>query len=140
LVCANPMVIASDTNRGCTLSRRSRSMRCRSVCADDTAPERASASALIWYWSAAVGDGDSSHRSIAASTAGAKTRIPAADMSRRATLRFPETLVGETPLLRRGEFQGDVVRVAKLQNVRRPDVFHRLVGDIQIFQMCGGGI
>ena len=42
LVWARPIVIASDTSRGCTLSCRSRSMRCRSVCADDTAPSRAS--------------------------------------------------------------------------------------------------
>ena len=33
-----------------------------SVCAEDTAPLRASDKALTWYFSAAVGDGDSSHR------------------------------------------------------------------------------
>src|SRR5271163_5180829 len=37
---------------------------------------------------------------------------------------------GTTPaLLRRGQLQGDVVRVAKLQNVGRTDVFDRLVVD-----------
>ncbi len=56
-------------------------MRCRSVCAEDTAPRRASASALTWLRRAAVSDGASSQRSIRASTAGAKIRIAIAAAS-----------------------------------------------------------
>lgn len=48
-------------------------MRCRSVCAEVTAPALASASALTWCCSAAVGDGGSNQRSIMASSMGANT-------------------------------------------------------------------
>ena len=78
LVWARPIVIASDTSRGCTLSCMSRSMRCRSVCADDTAPNLASASAFTSCCSIAAGEGESNQRSILASTMGANTMIAAA--------------------------------------------------------------
>ena len=48
-------------------------MRWRSVWAEVTAPSRASASALTWFCSAAVGDGLSSQRSMDASSVGANT-------------------------------------------------------------------
>src|SRR6185437_5209120 len=44
-----------------------------------------------------------------------------------------------TSLLGCGQLQGDVVRIAKLQNVGRPDVFDRLVGDPALVELrCGG--
>jgi hypothetical protein len=43
-------------------------------------------------------------------------------------------------LLRRGQLQGDVVGVSELQDVRRSNVFDRLMIDADFVEMCSRGI